>query len=163
MNNNTNLDDSIVIVGISRTPIGGFQGNLKHLTATELGSFAIRASLEQSKISSDDVDEVLMGCVLPAGVGQAPQERTTSYLVTQSHRRQQPERFQRSFAFWWLRPVRRGVRGCAENQRRPASPRVPSSGVSHPRRSARAAQRAPTAEGLLRRCPLARRRPRPAA
>ena len=64
--------DSIVIVGMARTPMGGFQGVLKDVRAPVLGSFAIRAALESSGISAEDVDEVLMGCVLPAGMGQAP-------------------------------------------------------------------------------------------
>lgn len=64
--------DPIVLAGAVRTPIGGFQGALKGQGATELGAHAIRASLERAGIGPDDVDEVLMGCVLPAGLGQAP-------------------------------------------------------------------------------------------
>ncbi len=64
--------DPIVIVGMSRTPMGGFQGVLKDVSAPELGSFAIRAALERGGVPAEDVDEVLMGCVLPAGMGQAP-------------------------------------------------------------------------------------------
>jgi acetyl-CoA C-acetyltransferase len=64
--------DPIVIVGSARTPIGAFQGDLKDLTAPQLGAAAIRASVERAGISSDAVDEVLFGCVLPAGLGQAP-------------------------------------------------------------------------------------------
>ena len=64
--------DPIVIVGSARTPIGAFQGDLKDLTAPQLGAAAIRASIERAGISSDAVDEVLFGCVLPAGLGQAP-------------------------------------------------------------------------------------------
>ncbi len=66
------IEDPIVITGIARTPIGGFLGELSPLKATELGSIAISAALNRSRISSEDVDEVIMGCVLPAGVGQAP-------------------------------------------------------------------------------------------
>ena len=66
------IDDPIVVVGIARTPIGGFQGDLKNIAAPELGSFAIRAALKQSTILAKDIDEVIMGCVLPAGIGQAP-------------------------------------------------------------------------------------------
>jgi acetyl-CoA C-acetyltransferase len=65
-------DDPIVIAGAARTPIGGFQGDLKDATAPELGAAAIRASVERASIPYDAVDEVLMGCVLPAGLGQAP-------------------------------------------------------------------------------------------
>ena len=64
--------DPIVIAGSARTPIGAFQGDLKDLTAPELGAIAIRASMERAGIPFDSVDEVLMGCVLPAGLGQAP-------------------------------------------------------------------------------------------
>jgi Acetyl-CoA acetyltransferase len=68
MNNN----DPIVITGMARTPMGGFQGVLREVSAPKLGSFAIRAALERSGLQADDIDEVLMGCVLPAGMGQAP-------------------------------------------------------------------------------------------
>lgn len=65
-------NDPIVIVGMARTPMGGFQGVLREVTAPVLGSFAIRAALERSGVQAEDVDEVLMGCVLPAGMGGAP-------------------------------------------------------------------------------------------
>jgi len=64
--------DPIVIVGCSRTPMGAFQGELKGFAAPELGAAAIRAAVERAKIRPEDVSEVLMGCVLPAGQGQAP-------------------------------------------------------------------------------------------
>ena len=64
-------NDPIVIAGMARTPMGGFQGVLREVTAPELGSFAIRAALERSGVQAEDIDEVLMGCVLPAGMGQA--------------------------------------------------------------------------------------------
>jgi acetyl-CoA C-acetyltransferase len=64
--------DPIVIVDAARTPIGAFQGDLKDLAAPELGAVAIRASMERASIPFDSIDEVLMGCVLPAGLGQAP-------------------------------------------------------------------------------------------
>ncbi|MGA9060261.1 MAG: acetyl-CoA C-acyltransferase [Terracidiphilus sp.] len=66
------MDDPIVIAGAARTPIGAFQGDLKDLTAPELGAAAIRASIERAGIPFDSVDEVLFGCVLTAGLGQAP-------------------------------------------------------------------------------------------
>jgi len=65
-------DETIVIVGGARTPMGGFQGELSGATAPELGAAAIRAALGRGEIDAAEVDEVLMGCVLPAGVGQAP-------------------------------------------------------------------------------------------
>ena len=64
--------DPIVIVSAARTPMGAFQGELKSFTAPELGAAAIRAAVERAKIGADEVQEVLMGCVLPAGQGQAP-------------------------------------------------------------------------------------------
>lgn len=65
-------DDPVVIVSAVRTPMGGFQGDLKSLTAPQLGSAAIRAALERSGVAADEVEQVLFGCVLPAGLGQAP-------------------------------------------------------------------------------------------
>lgn len=65
-------NDPIVIVAAARTPMGGFQGELKSFAAPELGAAAIRAAVERAKIKPEDVQEVLMGCVLPAGQGQAP-------------------------------------------------------------------------------------------
>jgi acetyl-CoA C-acetyltransferase len=64
--------DPIVIVAARRTPIGSFQGSLAGAAAPELGATAIRAALADAKVEPGDVSEVLMGCVLPAGVGQAP-------------------------------------------------------------------------------------------
>src|SRR5256885_15707233 len=64
--------DPIVIVAAARTPMGAFQGELKPSAAPELGAAAIRAAVERARIRPEDVQEVLMGCVLPAGLGQAP-------------------------------------------------------------------------------------------
>ncbi|MEL6575382.1 MAG: acetyl-CoA C-acyltransferase [Pseudomonadota bacterium] len=66
------MSDPIVIVGAQRTPMGGFQGELSGATAPELGAAAIKAALERAGLPAAEVDEVLMGCVLPAGQGQAP-------------------------------------------------------------------------------------------
>ncbi|QSY98255.1 acetyl-CoA C-acyltransferase (plasmid) [Rhizobium bangladeshense] len=66
------LQDPIVIVGAARTPIGSFQGELKEATAPELGATAIRAALERSRVAAEAIEEVVFGCVLPAGLGQAP-------------------------------------------------------------------------------------------
>ncbi len=68
----TMSNDPIVIVSAVRTPMGGFQGELKSLTAPQLGAAAIKAAVERAGVASDAVDEVLFGCVLPAGLGQAP-------------------------------------------------------------------------------------------
>jgi acetyl-CoA C-acetyltransferase len=65
-------NDPIVIVSAARTPMGGFQGDLKGFAAPELGAAAIRAAVERAKIKPEQVEEVIMGCVLPAGQGQAP-------------------------------------------------------------------------------------------
>ena len=64
--------DPIVVVACARTPIGAFQGELASLTAPQLGAAALAATLSRSGLAADQIDEVLMGCVLPAGQGQAP-------------------------------------------------------------------------------------------
>ena len=62
----------VVIVSAARTPIGSFQGKLSTVPGPELGATAIKGALAQAGLANDTVDEVIMGCVLPAGVGQAP-------------------------------------------------------------------------------------------
>ena len=64
--------DPIVVAGMARTPMGSFQGSLQPVTAPELGSAAIRGALDRAAVASEDVNEVFMGCVLPAAQGQAP-------------------------------------------------------------------------------------------
>ncbi|MDA0274991.1 MAG: acetyl-CoA C-acetyltransferase [Proteobacteria bacterium] len=64
--------DPVVIVSCARTPMGGFQGELKGFAAPELGAAAIRAAVERGKVKPEDVQEVILGCVLAAGQGQAP-------------------------------------------------------------------------------------------
>ena len=64
--------DPIVIVSAARTPMGAFQGELKGFAAPDLGAAAIRAAVERAKLQAEDVQEVIMGCVLAAGQGQAP-------------------------------------------------------------------------------------------
>lgn len=66
------MDDPVVIVGAARTPIGAFLGELKALTAPQLGACAIRAALERAAVAPEEVDEAIMGNVLTAGLGQAP-------------------------------------------------------------------------------------------
>lgn len=68
----TLANDPIVIVSAVRTPMGGLQGDLKSLTAPQLGSAAIRGAVERAGINATSVEQVLFGCVLPAGQGQAP-------------------------------------------------------------------------------------------
>ncbi len=65
-------EDPVVIVGAARTPMGGLQGDFASLSAPQLGSVAIAAAVERSGLAKADVEEVVMGCVLPAGQGQAP-------------------------------------------------------------------------------------------
>ena len=65
-------NDPIVIVSAARTPVGAFQGELKDFSAPQLGAAAIRAAVERAGIKPEQVQEVIMGCVLPAGQGQAP-------------------------------------------------------------------------------------------
>ena len=64
--------DPVVIVGAARTPLGGFQGDFSEVTAPQLGASAIRAAVERFGVAPAQVEDVLMGCVLPAGLGQAP-------------------------------------------------------------------------------------------
>nr|WP_207545824.1 acetyl-CoA C-acyltransferase [Salipiger thiooxidans] len=66
------MEDPIVIVGMARTPMGGFQGDLSGATASELGASAIAAALARAGVPAGDIEEVVFGCVLPAGQGQAP-------------------------------------------------------------------------------------------
>jgi len=66
------LNDPVVIVGAARTPMGGFQGDFAALCASDLGAVAIRAAIARAGIAGEDVQEVIMGNVLPAGQGQAP-------------------------------------------------------------------------------------------
>jgi len=66
------VNNKVVIVGAKRTPIGSFQGQFSTVPADELGAVAIAGALEQAGLKPDAVDDVLMGCVLPAGIGQAP-------------------------------------------------------------------------------------------
>ena len=65
-------ENPVVILASKRTPIGNFQGSLAPLSGTELGSAAIRAAMKQSGVDGEEVSEIIMGCVLPAGLGQAP-------------------------------------------------------------------------------------------
>lgn len=64
--------NNIVITGFARTPMGSFQGSLSSETAPYLGSIAIKGAIKKAGIKAEDVDDVVMGCVLPAGMGQAP-------------------------------------------------------------------------------------------
>ena len=64
--------DSVVILSYARTPMGAMQGALADVAATDLGATAVRAAVDRSGISADSIERIYMGCVLPAGLGQAP-------------------------------------------------------------------------------------------
>ena len=64
--------DPVVIIGLARTPMGAFQGAFSSVSAPELGAVAIKAAMSEAKVEGSDIDQVIMGCVLPAGQGQAP-------------------------------------------------------------------------------------------
>src|SRR5688572_2929364 len=66
------MTDSLVIASARRTPIGAFQGALSSVKATELGAVAAKAALADAGVAPSSLDEVIFGCVLPAGLGQAP-------------------------------------------------------------------------------------------
>ena len=65
-------DRTVVIVGAKRTPIGSFQGQFNHASAVDLGAAAIDGAVQHAGVDGADLSEVIMGCVLPAGLGQAP-------------------------------------------------------------------------------------------
>ena len=66
------MSDAVYIIDGARTPMGGLMGELSTLSAVNLGEVAIRSALEKSNLSGDDIDEVIMGCVLPSGLRQGP-------------------------------------------------------------------------------------------
>ena len=68
----TSAANSVVIVGAARTPMGGFQGELSPVSAPMLGAAAIREAVKRAGLKGEDIGEAYMGCVLPAGLGQAP-------------------------------------------------------------------------------------------
>lgn len=64
--------DPVVFLSYARTPMGGMQGSLSDASATDLGATAVKAAVERAGVSGDDIERIYMGCVLPAGLGQAP-------------------------------------------------------------------------------------------
>src|SRR3954470_24841802 len=68
----TNTSDPVVIASYARTPMGGFQGVFAPVKATDLGAAAVKAAVERAGVQAADVEQIVMGCVLPAGLGQAP-------------------------------------------------------------------------------------------
>ena len=69
--------DPIVILSYARTPMGGMQGALADVSATDLGATAIKAAVARAGVKGEDIERVYMGCVLPAGLGQAPARQAT--------------------------------------------------------------------------------------
>ena len=67
-----NGSDPVVIAAYARTPMGGFQGVLAGAKSTQLGAAAVKAAVERAKLAPDKIEQIFMGCVLPAGLGQAP-------------------------------------------------------------------------------------------
>ena len=65
-------NDPVVILSYARTPMGGMQGALADVSATDLGATAVKAAVERSGVAPESFDRTYMGCVLPAGLGQAP-------------------------------------------------------------------------------------------
>ncbi len=64
--------DPVVFLSYARTPMGSMQGSLSDASATDLGATAVKAAVERAGVSGDDIERIYMGCVLPAGLGQAP-------------------------------------------------------------------------------------------
>ena len=80
--------DPVVIVSAARTPLGRFMGDLSSFSAHKLGSHVIGAAVERAKLSPDRIGEVFMGCVLPAGQGQAPARRQIAGCDGRHHHQQ---------------------------------------------------------------------------
>jgi acetyl-CoA C-acetyltransferase len=73
------MSTDVVILSAARTPMGGFQGELTGSTAPQLGATAIKAAVERAGLKPSDIQETIMGCVLPAGLGQAPARQAGRY------------------------------------------------------------------------------------
>ena len=82
---NTSAADPVVIVGMARTPMGAFQGAFSSLSAPQLGAAAIKAAVEEAGVDADKVEQSVMGCVLPAGQGQAPARQAAIYAGLSKH------------------------------------------------------------------------------
>ena len=79
------MSDPVVIVGLARTPMGAFQGAFSAVSAPHLGAAAIQAAMEEAGVSADKVEQTIMGCVLPAGQGQAPARQAAIYAGLGEH------------------------------------------------------------------------------
>jgi acetyl-CoA C-acetyltransferase len=73
--------DPVVIVSIARTPLGNMLGELKDFSANQLGAHAIKAAIERANLKPQDINEVIMGCVLPAGQGCDPCRNTKHHTL----------------------------------------------------------------------------------
>jgi acetyl-CoA C-acetyltransferase len=73
--------DPVVILSFARTPIGGLQGALADVPATQLGATAVKAAVERAGVNPAEIERLYMGCVLPAGLGQAPAVRPRSWAA----------------------------------------------------------------------------------
>ena len=81
----SSVQDPVVIVGLARTPMGAFQGAFSSVTAPQLGAAAIKAAMEEAGVAADKVEQTIMGCVLPAGQGQAPARQAAIYAGLGEH------------------------------------------------------------------------------
>ncbi|MBO9669603.1 MAG: acetyl-CoA C-acyltransferase [Sphingobium sp.] len=79
------MTDPILIAGMARTPMGGFQGELSAVKATDLGAAAVRAAVERAGVEPAMIEQILMGCVLPAGLGQAPARQAAIHAGLGEH------------------------------------------------------------------------------
>ncbi|MBO9575682.1 MAG: acetyl-CoA C-acyltransferase [Sphingobium sp.] len=79
------MTDLVIIAGMARTPMGGFQGALSDVKATDLGAIAVRAAVERAGFAPALVEQILMGCVLPAGLGQAPARQAAIHAGLGEH------------------------------------------------------------------------------
>ena len=83
------MEDAVIVSAV-RTPVGSFGGQFKDVAATELGAQAVRAALERAEIAGEDVDEVVLGCVLTAGLGQNPARQAAIGAGIPTQRRPDP-------------------------------------------------------------------------
>jgi len=79
------MSDPVVIVGLARTPMGAFQGAFSSVSAPHLGAAAIKAAMEEAGVAAEKVEQTIMGCVLPAGQGQAPARQAAIYAGLGEH------------------------------------------------------------------------------
>ena len=79
------MSDPVCIVGLARTPMGAFQGAFSSVSAPHLGAAAIKAAMEEAGVAAEKVEQTIMGCVLPAGQGQAPARQAAIYAGLGEH------------------------------------------------------------------------------